>query len=110
MKNYHKFWIFYLQTHDTMGTLKSIKHYESSMCVCMNTVATTIIGTININMTIRLQLDNVSGSEKIVHMTEEWNDVPLIGRDNTVFPIGWTAEMMRIIIARIVVLLSCMVP
>jgi hypothetical protein len=106
VKLFHKFWMTYLQTRDTSTNIHSVTHYHSSIRLAMNAIAVTRLGKIDLNMTVWLELGIVGDSEKVVHFTEEWNDVPLLDRDNTVFPIGWTAEMLRRIFGQIAVQIS----
>lgn len=102
----HKFWISYLHTRDTRTNIYSVTHYHSSIRLVMNAIAVTRLGKIDLNETFWIELSNIGGSEKVVHFREEWNDVPLLDRDNTFFLIGWTAEMMRFIFGKIVVQIS----
>jgi hypothetical protein len=99
---FHKFWTTYLHTRDTSTNMHSVTHYHTSIRLVMNATAVTRLGKIDLNVTVWLELGNAGGSEKVVHLTEEWNDIPLLDRD-TLFPIGWTAETMRMIFGRFIV-------
>ena len=103
---FHRFWTEYLHTRDTSTNIHSVIHYHSSIRLMMNNSAVTRLGKIDVNMTVWLELSSVGGSEKVVHLTEEWNDVPLIDGDNTLFPIGWTAETFRRVFGQMVVQIS----
>ncbi len=104
VKRYHKFWDKFLLP-DCSGTLKSVTHYKSSMLLDIGTKGVTSVGSIDMKMTILLELANIGGSEKIVHMQEEWNCVPILYAKNTIFPVGWSAEILRKFLAKVIVAL-----
>ena len=60
----------------------------------------------NQSIVIWLELIKDGDTEKIVRLAEEWNGVPLITRENTQFPIGWSAETFRFLHGKLFGLLT----
>ena len=109
VKKYHQFCDKYLlPPASCTGSLKSLTHYESSLVLNIDTTSATTIGNFELPMTILLDLANTGGSgEKIVNMQEEWNHVPLLSAENrTMFPLGWSAEILRKFLAKVLVALA----
>ena len=103
VRNVH-FWEVYMGVDEVNTTLKSVTHYKSSIKLELCGRSKTRFGRVDIDITTWLEVEKYGDSEKIIRMNEEWNDIPNISQENTMFPIGWSAEMMRVILGKIIML------
>ena len=106
VKRYHRIAERYLLTPDCTGKLNSVTHYQSAMLLDIDTTSVTKAGNFCMKMHILLELANFDESEKIVHMQEEWNAVPLMFAKNTKFPVGLSAEILRVLCAKLMLQLD----
>lgn len=81
---------------DNKIKVKSEVHYKSRIRLEIDFVITmSWLGIQKMGMTTWLELVKHGDTEKIVRLLEEWNHVPLITEENTLFPVGWSAERFR---------------